>query len=606
MYRLLTALAVLALLLVPATGWADDGSSVQKLLDEGAVLYQKGKWNEAKKTYEKAYDKASDDSPLKAEAALEWSSLLWEQGFYQEASNRVDEALKLSKKLDLDQAVGRLLLTQGHIEASLGHLSSAENTLKICTEMAAEQSDDVFGSLCELSHRLVRQIRGQSVGPESEFKAAVEKLEKAGNPLAVGASLAKTAELYEKNGEHERALKLLRKAQDKFQEAGSVPAKRRNRLRFARVLQSKGDFSSAQAYLDGLVERFESMNNRPALVDAYLLVAQDAEHAGDGVAAREAYSNALEVAKKTGSPQMVARVSLGFCEFAGRRGAAGPATKHCTSAAQVFDKIGIPGLASRARAQLAGIAQSSGNLREASELYQEVISTLEDEGTPGVGSPSTLAAHRANLCQVELHLKSSGAYMLCREALGAIDKTDDSPRQMVAMTRYAVGITADRDDQPSKAIEHLEKAAELAPETDPPNWELAADAHLHRGAILARSSKRRNEAIADFRAGLEDAARGSGPNIEQSERQLRLQLAQVLLKVDRDDAAKKQLDKLVADSGLDDASKAWAYSALARIHARKGAADKAEKALETGLPLAKRAGDDDLVETFKENLKKFE
>ena len=326
-------------LIVPLTASAGPAEDAKSLVEKGGELYQSGDWEAAKESYEKAFETAPENSAVKAGAALEWTNLLWEQGYYSQAASRVEDALALAKSQNLDKAVGRLLLTQGHIEASLGKLASAEDTLKICIKMARDQKDDVFGSLCQLNHRLVRQIRGQSVGPESEFRKAVKKLEASGSPLAVGSSLAKTAELYEKNGQYDRALGLLRKAQDKFQEAGSVPAKTRNRLRFARVLQAQGNYADAQAYLDGLVSQFKAMNNRPGLVDAYMLTAQDAERQGEASTAQQAYSQALNVAKATGSPQLIARVSLAYCEFAGRMGSVGPATKHCKSAASAFEKV---------------------------------------------------------------------------------------------------------------------------------------------------------------------------------------------------------------------------------------------------------------------------
>lgn len=594
----------LAFLLVPLSATA--GDSPEDLVQQGAQLYQDGKWEAAKDAYESAYKAAPDDSTIKAEAALEWTNLLWEQGYYSQASVRVQEALSLAKKLDLDPAVGRLLLTQGHIEASLGQLSSAENTLKICVKVAEEQKDDVFGSLCKLNHRLVRKIRGRSVGPESEFRQAVKKLEATGNPLAVGSSLAKTAELYEQTGDYDRALNLLRKAHDKFQEAGSVPAKTRNRLRFARVLQSQGHYADAQAYLDGLVSTFKSMNNRPALVDAYVLNAQDAERQGNTKAAQQAYSQALSVARSTGSPQMIARISLAFCEFAGRQGAVGSATRHCSEAAESFEKVGIPALAARARVQLAGLAQMSGNLREASKLYHDVIEELEDSSIPGATTPTVLATQRANLCQVEMQLESNGAFMVCRKALESLQKLDAPSDQMLAMTQYAVGITANKDDAPGKAVEHLARAAELAKKLEPTAYELAADALLHRGAIVARSNKRRDEAIENFREGLELAKKGNSTGATQSERQLRLQLAQTLMHADEGDEAKKHLQALVDDAKLDNSSKAWAYSALAGVLAAEGKNAEAKAALEEGLPLAEQSGDDDLVETFESNLKQFD
>lgn len=580
------------------------GAPPQSELRQAAEAYQNGDWQQAAALYETAYESAPEASRHKAEAALEWASLLWEQGDYQRAAKRANDALERARKLDMRDAIGRLLLTTGHIEASQGKLADAEQTLQICIKMSAEGGDEVFSALCTLNRRLVRELRGKAPGPKAEYTRAVATLEAAGTPLTVGASLAKTAELYDKLGDPARALGLLQQAHARFREAGSVPAMLRNRLRIARVLQDMGRFAEARTYLDGLVGRFEAMKMRPALVDALGLTARDREQSGQAAEAARLYERAYKVARQTGSPQLVGKTRLALCEFGGRAGDLAAAREHCDSAAGYFRKAGVPDLEARAVSNLAGIEQAAGNLDAASRHYAHVIERLANEVELSPGERQALVSHRANLCQVEMRLESSGAYHLCRQALEAVEGAAGAPAGMLAHTTYATGVAA-RQQAPKAAVDHLARAAELAAGLEPADLQLAADAMLRRGAMLAARTSRRDDAAADFRKGLAWAEKG-GPELAASRVQLRTQLAQVELKREQWQPAAEALEALVADAAADAATKAWAYSGLANARLKLGDRRAAVAALEAGLPLAKAAGDKELAETFEANLAKLE
>ncbi|MFU8805510.1 MAG: tetratricopeptide repeat protein, partial [Bradymonadaceae bacterium] len=256
----------------PQVAFADDA---QSLLEEARGQYKSGHWDQAVSSFEKAYKAADEGSVGKAEAALEWGSLLWEQGDYGQAEARVKDALERARALKLDHAIGQLLLTLGHIEASQGRLREAESTLTICVRMAGEEQDRTYQALCRLNRRHVRTLRGQPPGSEAEFRADIAALEQAGTPLSVGTSLAKTAELFQTTGDLGRAMELLERADKHFAGAGSVPAIARNKLRIAQLMQEQGRWSDARGQLDGLVGQFEVMGSRPLLVNALGSTARD-------------------------------------------------------------------------------------------------------------------------------------------------------------------------------------------------------------------------------------------------------------------------------------------------------------------------------------------
>jgi tetratricopeptide (TPR) repeat protein len=574
--------------------------------------YHSGDWRQAGKSYERAFESAPDDSPVKAEAALGWSSLLWEQGDYKRAAARIDVALSLAKKLNLDQAIGRLLLTTGHIEASRGKLRSAEDTLAICEKSAAAQGDEVFGALCSINQRLVRQLRGRPVGPESDYRAAIASLKAGGTPLAIGSSLAKTAGLYEKLGNPARALALLKAAQQQFDRADSVPAKLRNRLRIAKLLQNQGRHAEARTYLAGQVARFQEMKNRPALVDALVLSAKDARVRGRRTEAGRLYARALSVAKQTGSPTLVARGHLGLCEFGSQAGASAnildQTVAHCKAAAEGFAALNIPTLSARSNAQLARVYHAEGRLNEASARYSTAVQILEKIGVPGTSDTPQIGGIRANLCQVNMSLGSNGAYYLCKKALEELQAQNPPRKAMLAATQYAVGVTAARDGWAGNGLDNLLEAAKLAASLSPPDIRLAADAHLRRGIIYAEMRDRADDAAGAFKKGISlvEAAGAAGDALEPLGVQLRTQLAQLHLEHDDWTLAKNALKELIDDDAATSGSKAWAYNALARAELKLGDEDAAKKALKTGLPLAKKSGDSALIANFEENLKKFD
>jgi tetratricopeptide (TPR) repeat protein len=603
--RILSALVVVVMLAslgAPALA-EDEAEPGLDLLSTAQEQYQKGQWAAAKQSYEEAYEAASDDSRVKAHAALEWSSLLWEQGEYAQASARIEEALELARDLEMNEALGRLLLTRGHIQASRGKLKSGENTLKLCIGLAKEQGDEVFSALCELNHRMVRQLRGRPVGPESDFREAIAKLEAAGTPLSAGTSLAKTAELYRKGGDHEAALEMLGKAQEQFERAESVPAKMRNRLRIARLHQEQGRFGQARKYLGGLEEAFGAMENRPALVDALVLGARDAQQRGELSTAKDKFERALSVARQTKSPSMVARGHLALCEFGVDSGQLDDVAEHCGAAQKRFDKLGIPELAARSSAQLAGLYHNAGQLNQASSQYSRAVHYLEQTR---LGDRSEMARFRANLCQVEMTLESNGAHHLCLKALKDLEAHEAADPGMLASTHYAVGVTAGRAWRTKKGLDHLQQAADLASSQEPPNLNLASDALLRRGVLLAEEEDESDEAKDSFRRGLDLTSEASDGPMLATRIQLRTQLTQLELAEQNWETAQRLLEELIDETKGDRPTRAWAYSALARTRLKLGDRDGAKEALEAGLPLAKKAGDAALVETFEENLERFE
>lgn len=606
MFRSSSLLARFSLVFCLIAGSANfalaDDSDAAITLEGARELYTAGDWEVAREAYKAAFEDAPENSILKAEASLELANLLWEQGENTAAEARVKDALARARALKLDAAIGQLLLTRGHIEASLGRLKTAENTLNTCVKEAAAQRDETFRALCSLNLRLVRTLQGKPAGSEAQYKRDVASIEANATPLAAGSSLAKTAELYQQNGDFARALQLLQQANQQFAAAGSVPAQARNRLRIASVLQDQGNYAEARTHLNGLVQQFTTMKNRPLLVNALGLVAKDAEQSGNSAAAAQHLERALQIANQTKSPQLIARGYLALCELAADTPQ--QVVAHCSKSAQLFQQTGIPALTARAKAAEARTHQAAGSFLEAQKLYVELIDIMEKGVEKSASDQQALAIQYANLCQVELNLASTGTHKRCRDALQALEKINaPNTAAMIAQTHYAIGIGAANNKTHKAALEHFEKAATAAEQLTPPNLALASEALLRLGAVQAGLKSERPNAAATFQRGI--TLTTNRPELLANRLQLRTQLAQIQLADQQHTQAATTLALVIEDANRanDSTTLAWAYSAQASAQLKLGQREQAIQSLKSGLPHAKKTGDTEMIELFESNLK---
>jgi tetratricopeptide (TPR) repeat protein len=585
-------------LAVPVLGAAEEESTAMASARE---LYASGDWETAKEAYAEVFKVAPAGSIERAEATLELASLLWEQGDYVEAETRAKDALAQARKLKLEKAIGRLLLTLGHIEASRGKLSQAETTMKLCAKNAADHEDTQVAALCRVSLRFVKQLRGQPVS-DADYEKDLALLRNSGDDMLVGTALAKSSEGFARAGDYAHALGLLNQAQERFVAGGSVPAQARNRLRRAQLFQEMGRWADAAKDLDGLVLDFKNMRNKPSLVTAYTLLGRQAEQAGDLSAATGQFAAATKLAGTMSNPTLTANTELASCEFYARTGNDRAVTV-CASARQRFEKAGVPDLAARAVVAGARAAHVRGDLRSAREGYIAAVEALE----PRVYSDhdrKDLATQFVNLCTIEYQLESEGAFARCRDAvkkLEAIKTRTTEVEGMLGAANLTAGAAAYKANKAKESQSHLTAAvAQLEKVQD---IQRLADAYLRLGRLQYRLKQ--PEAPKSFERAIElgkDRA-----DLAQNTTQARIQFAQYLMDLEKWDLAAAQLQPALAaaQAANEFGTVAWIYSAQARVELKLGRKDAAIKALESGISAAKAAKDKDLQKSLEENLSKF-
>ncbi len=577
-----------ACLAIAAPTIAQEPVDYTELLTHARASYDMGDWDVAKATYKQIYDGAPDSSVQKAEAALEWANILWEQGDYAAAGKRAQDALERAQKLKLDSAVGRLLLTIGHVEASQGKLGRAQRTLRLCVSMARDAKDDVSQALCRMNLSLVRRVQGKAGIDKKQLEADIAKLQSANTPLAVGSALVKTAELFEKNGDRAKARALLDRAHTQFVRAGNVPAQARNRLRKARLMQEAGDFEGARRELLMAKPALERMKNRPSLVSLHGLMGADARHRGDVATSRVHLKRALGFAEQTRSPQLVARAHLALCESYSTPNVDKRAANHCARAADGFKGLKAPELEARARIAQAAIDQKSGHTAQARKGYTRVVELLESV-SPALRNADSIATQRANLCQVDNQLEATGALRSCDAAVAAIRAIDDGPKRnwrALAASHYAAGFAAQREKNIKASLRHFEAASRIY--TEQGEHARAADAHLRMGLTYAAVMQGDDLAERSFRNGLAQAKLAPEGALKNTLiTQLLFQLAESQLARKKPADALATFERVVAHTKSigDAANQANAHNSMAAALLELDRRDDAIAALEEGAAL---------------------
>ncbi len=598
-------LALMApLCLLPASATAD--SSTEEHFDDARSLYMAGHWDGAHEAFEVVYERTEADTRVRAAAALEWATLLWEQGNYPQARRLVDEAFDIARDLDLDEATGELLVARGHIKASMGELEAAESTLDICIQLTSELGDDTHQALCRMNRRMVRQLQGKDPGSEEQFETDLQLLGDADSDHSIATSLSKTSELYRDNREFDQAEDLLNQAEEIYQRLGHVPALTRTRLRQAQLMHQQHRFDEARPLIDGLLSSFEDMRNRPMIVHTRALMAEDSIQQGEAAEGIEHYRQALRLAEEIDNPQLSGRVHLALCEinFA-------DSPDHCQAATDTFDDSGMALLDIRARSALARTLQSRGDLEDAQQTYRDAIDRLTstvDVDDSGYATTHTLQL--ANLCQVEANLRDDEALSTCRSALSGFDDFDGDQLQrherLRAATVHAAGRAANQAGEGSAALDLLREAIErydaIDATVDPV---LMADILLRTGVLEAQRSP--GNATSTFQRALQlvhDLDADEHPRAPDLVISLRTQMAQHQLAQDDDEEARQTLEELIADadSANDHRQGAWARRAKANLALQDDRRSEAIELLEQAVDLAERAGDDDLATSLNNTL----
>ncbi|TXD39642.1 hypothetical protein FRC96_06865 [Lujinxingia vulgaris] len=610
------ALIAISLAALPAAFAQDDSapqapsSAEGAHLDDARALYQAGHWEDALAAFNRAFELAPDRSEIKAAAALEAGSLLWEQGRYEPARQKVTFALELARERNFDHATGQILLTLGQIESATGQLRSAEDTLNICVQLTGELNDDVYRALCRISRRAVRTLLGQNPGSESDLRADIRTLQNTDSLLAIGTALTRTADLYQDNGDLEQAQRLLAQAKRHIEAADSVPARARHHLREAQLLRQQNNLAGASELLDRALPLFESMNNRPMIVHTLGLKAEIAALNNQAAQSLTLYRRALNVADATSNPLLKGRVHLALCELNIPR-----APQHCQQAIDTFENGQLATYRVRAHASLARAHQAANRFDDARTHYMRAIELIDDLPEGNTLYNESLATQHANLCVVNTRLRATGALNSCLDARERLQKLPDADadhhRRTLTHVTHAAGMAALQENNAERAITLLQNAADQALELQPRDLAIASDALLRLGATYAALPDHARQARDAFTRGLDALNlpdQPEGTDNRPAKLAILTQLTQLHLNQrDADDTLSRAAQLIDVAAELDDArTQAWALNARASAHLINKDQDAARNELQRALPLARQADDAELTELIEENLNKFE
>lgn len=583
----------------------------QAFIDSGRELYDSGNWLTAQEAFESAYKLAPESSTQKAEAVFELAGVLWEQGDYPGAYEKINEAIRRATELKLDGARAQLLLRKGSIEASQSRFSKAKESFGSCIEAATATKDAETLALCRMGRRNVQVLTG---GKEdaSATAADVKTLKSSKHPVLVGTSLTKMAETQMSSGNFMAALSYLQQAHAQFKRSKSVPSISRNHLRLAEVFQNLDRWNDAEKEMKGIILTFKNMNNRPALVTAYTIEARQKEHAGDGSGAYKDYQKALHYGASIASPQLQAHTRLAICEFFARTQSPDKGIDDCKVARVMFEKNGMKSLATRALIGLSKLEHATGKADTAYDAYLSSIKELESQRSSRARNED-LVIQYANLCQVAVVSQKSTGLADCRKALEQFDnlKTNNAQtNQMKIRTLVRLGIAEQEAGDLTKAKALLDEAVSMADSLSNPievtNARIALAQIVEPKDPLAAISHYEN-ALKTLSGLFSKTSNFVAPReqVLQLIVAARTGLSQVYLNQQAWGKAHKQLAQLIVDAKRNEnwQAVAWAYLGEAKCYREEGQNEMAKKSLQEGKPFADNSGDADLIASYKQYLK---
>ncbi|MBK8905585.1 MAG: tetratricopeptide repeat protein [Anaerolineaceae bacterium] len=385
--------------------------------------------------------KAGDDY-LAGRAYLDWGTVLWRQGNYEQAKHCLEQALTQSRiaaqpKLEMealrrlgiivDETEGKVAAARAYVEQSLAIARQIRNrqgeawSLNSLGALAGREGDyDKACAYYEQSLAIAQQIgnlRGESI---------------AFNNLGV---VAKNKRDYVRaRAYYDQSLAIVRQISDRLVEGNVVH-------NLGNVYSREGNYADARVHNEQALAIARQVGVRS--IEGHLLaeLGEIARHEGDYAVALDYYQQALVIQRELGN-----KVGQGYgLTYLGHAltdlGELEAADTAFEAAMTLRSEMGQPGLRMDTLAGLARVALAHGDLKKAFERVNEIVAWLEKYGTDGMEYP----------LQVQL---------TCYRVLNASAATD-STQEIRAIEILSQGYTelmaqADRFSDPSQRQMFLE------------------------------------------------------------------------------------------------------------------------------------------------------
>lgn len=329
----------------------------------GHVLYDQGKFDAARQSYQKALEGArTTGDQAAAESAVEGiGNVFFEQGKLQDAKRSYEEVLRISREIELKSGIAAALSGLANLFEVMGDLDGAakmnEQTLQVYREIGSKRMEGT--ALGNWGIVLVGQ--GKLALAKSKIEEALVLQQQIGYKRGTGFSLATLADIARLEDRLEDARKTVNQAIAVRKETGDESNTARSQLQLAQIAIDQDRPDEAASLARSTAEVFHRLNSPNDEAGSYGILARALLAQSNSKDAHAAAEQAASLARKSDDRSARFSVNLAVAEVNAHTGRASAAMRGFQSVLEEASRYGYIGVALEARMGLAQLELRSAN-----------------------------------------------------------------------------------------------------------------------------------------------------------------------------------------------------------------------------------------------------
>jgi tetratricopeptide (TPR) repeat protein len=324
----------------------------------------------------------TDEPAAEADALFDLGHIYWQQGYYSQASDHLQQALTLAREIGDRAGETNALLNLGIVCQRQGHYGQAASHLQRAFTLASDIGDRVGETNALLNLGIVDRRQGHYQQAADHYEQALILAREIGDRHGEANALDNLGTIYQRQGHyqqaadhHQQALALFRGIGDRHGEANTL-------LDLGTAHRRQGHYQQAADHHQQALTLFREMGDRHGEACALNRVGETlvATHQPDHAIAQ--YTAALTIAAQIGDRYEQARAHNGLAHTHQIIGDLDQALAHHTVALTLATQIGERYEHARAHNGLAHTHQVAGDLAQTRHHWRHALALYTDLGVP--------------------------------------------------------------------------------------------------------------------------------------------------------------------------------------------------------------------------------
>lgn len=269
-----------------------------------------GEWESAERHLDTARTRAAEERDRWAEADVldHYCRFYKDQGSWELAVERCEEALRIRRELDLDRAAATPLVLLGQLYSRRGDLETSERYYREAAAIFEDFPDPDWEGVIHNDLAVLYRAEGRYLEATLSYERALAAYEAQGEVTRAARVLFNMGTAYEGLGQIDKTLELYREALRRMEGAGDLSGRILVLDGIAWVLREIGDLEGAQRVLDEVLQLGQGTTSRPQRASFLQRRGEIQLDLGEPEAALASLEEAQDLYQATGRSWRVAHV----------------------------------------------------------------------------------------------------------------------------------------------------------------------------------------------------------------------------------------------------------------------------------------------------------